>query len=603
MKKNLLMMAIVAMNVMGIFAQQTVTLNKLSNPIIGGSLLPTAAGVIAWGDYNNDGLLDAFIAAGQGASTSSVALYKNNGNNTFTDIYFPFYGNISRASAVWIDYNNDGNLDLVITGSFGGIEGALVYKNMGASQNYEFEEDSDNSYAIAPVAAEDGDKPCQMICAFDYNNDGWMDLIMAGNNQAGWNTLGRVIALFKNNNGKFEWIPTPVGGNYFSSISGSAVQVGDANNDGYADILVGGWLDSPASTIAEMYINDKNGGFTKASAPAFTGNQTGDAFFIDVNNDGWQDIIEIGHCLKDGSWPSFVDLWINNHGSFTKISDPFPGNEAASVCLGDVNNDGNMDIVVHGWGTNAKFLYGKGDGTFMESLFSNADQARSGSLSLVDFTNDGTLDLTQFGWSDTNGSFVNNFYRLSGAPTNKAPNALSKPTASYANEKYTLSWAAASDATDDITKGSAIRYNVAVKNLTTGAVYSYIPADLTTGKVKVNNGCQPFLTVTSFELNLPKGNYSFGVQAIDQMGLGSPFAWTDIVGIAGINPTNVKVFAEGHNLHIDSNETVAYQIMSVSGQTIASGSSVKANVAVQSGVYLVKTVQNGAVNTTKILVY
>jgi hypothetical protein len=456
------------------------------------------------------------------------------------------------------------------------------------------------------VFTEKDDHGNQTICAFDYNNDGWTDLLITGMPDDDWEGLGRVVALFKNNHGEFEYIDKPVAGQAFNNVNGGAVHVGDVNNDGYADILISGYFDGTFNGKAGngatfLYVNDKNGGFTLASTqPPFTGHQEGNNFFVDVNNDGWMDIIELGRDLKNG-WNGFANLFINNGGNGWTKSSPFSGGSCPGLSTGDINNDGYIDLFVAGYATNCKILYGKGDGTFnAQELLSN-QQARGGYINLVDLNGDNNLDLTVFGYSDGAGTFLNDWYTASGAPANAAPSKPANFKADAANGKYILTWDAS---TDDHTPAAAIRYNVAV-TYSDGTKYAYVPADITTGKVKVNNACEAFLTTTSLELNLPAGSYTFGVQAIDQTGLGSEFAIISPSG-NGVSPAianNVKVAALNHNIRIDSGDAASYQILSVSGQVIASGVSAKADVAVENGVYLVKTIQNGVAKIAKVLVY
>ncbi|MBL4624958.1 MAG: VCBS repeat-containing protein, partial [Flavobacteriales bacterium] len=90
----------------------------------------------AWGDYDNDGDLDLFVGVG-GPSIGNVngdnLLYQNNCNGQFTRIVAIPGGLVSdgggSSSSSWIDYNNDGNLDLFVGNGASQIN--FLYKNNG----------------------------------------------------------------------------------------------------------------------------------------------------------------------------------------------------------------------------------------------------------------------------------------------------------------------------------------------------------------------------------------------------------------------------------------------------------------------------------------
>ena len=70
-------------------------------------------GDAAWGDYNNDGKLDILITGSVGCSVLA-RIYKNNGDDTFTDIQAGLPG-VNVSSVAWGDYDNDGYLDFIMT--------------------------------------------------------------------------------------------------------------------------------------------------------------------------------------------------------------------------------------------------------------------------------------------------------------------------------------------------------------------------------------------------------------------------------------------------------------------------------------------------------
>ena len=84
----------------------------------------TAAGTLAWADYNNDGLMDYFIVAGQGQGPH-VGLYRQETDGTFTNVTEEtdlLFAQLSVGAAAWIDYDNDGCLDLIVAGRMDGAE-------------------------------------------------------------------------------------------------------------------------------------------------------------------------------------------------------------------------------------------------------------------------------------------------------------------------------------------------------------------------------------------------------------------------------------------------------------------------------------------------
>ena len=172
---------------------------------------------IAWGDYNNDGFLDLYISRGQASGLGSMknTLYRNNGDGTFTDVTVE--AGVDAASnnwaAVWGDYDNDGFLDLFVTcagaSSIGVGNANLLYHNNG---NGTFT----NVAAAEGVALQDNlPTSAHKVAAWaDYNNDGFLDLLVKdGIENTGESSFG-LHRLFKNNGN----------GNHFIKVNLNGVQ-------------------------------------------------------------------------------------------------------------------------------------------------------------------------------------------------------------------------------------------------------------------------------------------------------------------------------------------------------------------------------------------
>ncbi len=605
-----------------VFSQEPTVVNFeiVESPLTVGDLPFTASGQRIWGDYNNDGNIDMFIIAGQGTPFSG--LYPGNGDGTYTEVLTDITM-MSFASAVFFDYDNDGNLDLIIAGSVDGTATAALtelYHNSGAPDyNFELVE----SASFVGISAESGDNNTRLIEVVDYNNDGWLDVFLSGNAGGDWEVSGnaRVVALYKNTQGTFELQTTPVDGiENFVSMNGGGIHCGDVNNDGYADMIVSGYVDGDVQTVTDLYLNSGDGTFAyfEESRNLFTGHTQGETFFADVNNDGWLDIIEIGRDVNNG-WANFANLFINNQDlTFTKIENGVSGIQggSASVATGDINNDGWIDIAASGWGPNMSFFYNNGDSTFKTvPIVPDIARARAGCINFVDFTNDGNLDFSIFGYRDggegtpENPTWPNYLLEnklAEGVPDNQAPEIPTNVRITQEGENVVISW---EQATDDITPTDAIRYNIFIKSKTGSFEYTWFPADIETGMLKAN-GERPLVNGNSITVKgFNTADYIFGVQAIDNAKLASAFSTATITSSKLSEQLNVKVYSADQFINIINSQSkkLSYQVINLSGQNIYNGvcganELIKINMS-QNGIFLVKI--SDGINSTvqKVLVY
>jgi len=176
----------------------------------------------SWGDYDNDGDLDLFVTNGGFGASKKNFLYQNNGDSTFTKITTGDIVNDTTwsESCSWADYDNDGDLDLLVT-------------NIGNNSLYTNNDDGTFTKVIACAIVNDVGQSFSSAWG-DYDNDGDLDLFLAN-----VDTLLNSFLYSNNGNGTFTKITT---GNIVNDGGGGTdASWGDYDNDGDLDLFVDNW--------------------------------------------------------------------------------------------------------------------------------------------------------------------------------------------------------------------------------------------------------------------------------------------------------------------------------------------------------------------------
>lgn len=232
----------------------------------------------SWVDYNNNNIPDILLTGADKDLVEKTILFDGDLSGNFN----PVSSNLPAADGaicVWGDFDNDGDLDLFITGD---MAGGATFSKLYENQSGTFVENTSSAFT-----ALSGYIDAAMFV--DYDNDGDLDL-----SYSGWDGASiRTVKIYQNINGIYSDISANI--NFGSRGS---IDWGDYDNDGDMDLLASG---SNGSDIPLKIIrNDGEGNFTDAGKIADV--IFGTAKWVDYDNDGDLDIFYSS--LTSNSYPN-----------------------------------------------------------------------------------------------------------------------------------------------------------------------------------------------------------------------------------------------------------------------------------------------------------
>jgi DNA-binding beta-propeller fold protein YncE/predicted nucleotidyltransferase len=439
---------------------------------VGGAGAGLTFGRVAWGDYDNDGDIDVLASGYTIASTRELRIYKSNGNGTIDATPLNVAGSGGGhvySSVAWGDYDNDGDLDVLVEGIRTTYSQLRIYKNNG-----------NGTMDSVPVEVSGANKGLHRGGAVwgDFDNDGDLDILANGLDLSS----GRQLRVYKNNgNGTLDENPLDLDGAGGGLDEGS-VAWGDYDNDGDLDVLASGVQTSGSSRELRIYKNNGNGTLDAAQID-IDGAGNGLGYFSgvgwgDFDSDGDLDVLALG----DGASSSRQLRIYKNNGNGTldslqiEVDGSGGGLRSGGVAWGDFDNDGDLDILANGLdfssGRQLRVYKNNGNGTMNDAqveVDGVGGGISSGWVAWGDYDNDGDLDVLANGEQTSGNTRELRVYKNLSATPNTVPTAPVSLTGAWVysalgTSTATFKWNAGSDNGAFATPVNGLTYQVEISS-------------------------------------------------------------------------------------------------------------------------------------------
>ncbi len=438
----------------------------------------------SWADLDKDNDLDLLVTSNELGKYGNALMnqmftkiYKNNGSGVFSKTSL-IADSVSMGSSSVGDYDNDGDLDIIVSGAseIYVIVGPGITVGIPYTRIYQ-----NNITSFDPIETNIANL-CRSALEFqDLDNDGDLDLIICGDQKFTSFVYNPLTAVYRNNgNDNFEEVNLD-----FKNIANGRISCFDYDKNGFSDILITG-LDQNNEVFTAIYKNKGEFGFDEIllSLDSIRVNYNG---WLDFNRDGRFDIISGGALFKNNGGDVFtiIDTLVHCSG------------------FGDFNNDGLQDII----NNNEIYLNERGEYFFTDD-YSLQDEI----YSCADINKDYNMDIIGKSFH-----YINNESRKNTRPS--IPGNLR----AYVREgKAVFKW---NRSTDSETSQNNITFNVSIKDKYNRIFFSP-GSDLSTGYRRMmkfgNAGTNDSIVVEGIE-----GTLFWQVQAVDNNMLASQFSKVD----------------------------------------------------------------------------
>ena len=335
------------------------------------------------GDYNNDDFTDLYVT-----NYGPNVLYLNNGDGTFTDVAATagVDGNQFSSGCAFVDVDADGYLDLYVVNyvqfdpetnpecTRQGIPTYCTPEALPGVADVFYRNNGDGTFTDVSekvgVGTASG-KGLGVVCG-DMDNDGDVDVFVANDTTPNFLYRNEQNGVTMTEDALFAGVALSEEGRAYS---GMGANLGDFDNDGYLDIVITNFQDQTNS----LYHNAQSGFFTEMSFATGIGERSlpylaWGVDFIDFNNDGWLDLFVANGHLDDniaeidpiGTYAQPNQLFLNDRGiRFSENPDAAIVQQKVSrgTAFGDMDNDGDIDIVVSNLKDTPTILRNDGDNT------------------------------------------------------------------------------------------------------------------------------------------------------------------------------------------------------------------------------------------------